>query len=231
MRGDCGYGNEKFMTELEARALPYMLKLRHTPKVKALVRDVLYQSDGWVDCGEGWEAAEAQIKLSGWSRTRRLVIVRESPAVAPVEAQKRRRRDPFDSSLRDQQGRRLDAPSPAPWSGRIAVLVTSLDERVYPTVCMPKQYRDRGDAEPERSGDSQPQAARRASAARQNNYDELKNQWGWCGLLRAAPRRSPLRFTAGQPYGWLSRCYRFQRYSSTGGGGPPQKPSAAAGSE
>ena len=160
VRGDCGYGNENIMAQLEERELPYLLKLRHTPKVKALVRDVLAQSQGWVDCGEGWEAAEARIKLGGWRKERRVVIVREAPAIAPVGEQKRRRRDPFE--LRDKEGKSIVAESPAPWSGRIAVLVSSLDPRSYPTLCMPKQYRDRGDAE--------------------NNYDELKNQWGWCGF-------------------------------------------------
>ncbi len=48
-RGDCGYGSEKMMSEFEARELPYLLKLRHTPKVKELVRDHLRQSGGWVD--------------------------------------------------------------------------------------------------------------------------------------------------------------------------------------
>ncbi len=66
------------MTDLEARGLPYLLKLRHTPKVKALVRDVLGKSEGWLDWGEGWDATEAKIKLSGWSQERRVVIVRES---------------------------------------------------------------------------------------------------------------------------------------------------------
>lgn len=112
-----------------------------------------------MDCGEGWEAAEARIKLSALSKERRVVIIREAPAIAPVGEQKRRRRDPFE--LRDKEGQSLIAESPAPWSGRIAVLVSSLDEHAFPTMCMPKQYRDRGDAE--------------------NNCDELKNQWGWCG--------------------------------------------------
>jgi len=43
VRGDCGYDNEKIMTQFEERCLPYLLKLRHTTKVKALVRDVLGQ--------------------------------------------------------------------------------------------------------------------------------------------------------------------------------------------
>ncbi len=188
VRGDCGYGNEGFMNELEQRGLPYLLKLRHTAKVKALVRDVLSRSEGWVDCGDGWEAAEAQIKLSGWSRTRRVVVVREKPAIAPVGEQKRRRRDPY--ALRDKQGQCMEGHSPAPWSGRIAVLVSSLDARSFPTLCMPKQYRDRGDAE--------------------NNYDELKNQWGWCGYTtqKLAPSRIMASLVA-LFYNWWNLYARF----------------------
>jgi len=188
VRGDCGYGNETIMAQFEERSLPYLLKLRHTAKVKALVRDVLGHSEGWVDCGQGWEAAEAKIKLGGWSKERRVIIVREAPALAPVGEHKRRRRDPFE--LRDKQGQSIGTDSPAPWSGRIAVLVSSLDERSYPTLCMPKQYRDRGDAE--------------------NNYDELKNQWGWCGYT--TQKLSPSRIMANLIalfYNWWNLYIRF----------------------
>jgi hypothetical protein len=41
-----------------------------------------------VDCGEGWEAAEATIKLGGWSRERRVVVVREAPSIGPAGEQK-----------------------------------------------------------------------------------------------------------------------------------------------
>ena len=188
VRGDCGYGSEKIMNGFEARGLPYLLKLRHTTKVKALVCDLLRQCDGWQDCGEGWEAAEATIKLGGWTRERRVVIVREAPATAPVGEQKRRRRDPFE--LCGSQGERLEDQSVATWSGRIAVLITSLDKVAYPTLCMPKQYRDRGDAE--------------------NNYDELKNQWGWCGYTthKLAPSRIMANLIA-LFYNWWNLYVRF----------------------
>jgi hypothetical protein len=58
--------------------LPYLFKLRHTAKVKTPVRKVLPCGEGWLDSGEGWEAAEARIRLGGWSRERRVVIVRKS---------------------------------------------------------------------------------------------------------------------------------------------------------
>ncbi len=188
-RGDCGYGSEKIMGEFEERSLPYLLKLRHTARVKELVRELMSQSQGWQDSGQGWEAAEATLKLGGWTRSRRVVLVREAPAVAPVGEKARRRRDPFE--LRGSQGQRLDEePVSAPWSGRIAVLITSLDGVAYPTTAMPRLYRERGDAE--------------------NSYDELKNQWGWSGY--STQKLAPTRIMANLIalfYNWWNLYTRF----------------------
>jgi hypothetical protein len=188
-RGDCGYGSEKILLEFEERALPYLCKLRHTPKVKQLVRELMGQSHGWICCVDGWEAAEATIKLSGWSRARRVVVVREAPAKAPVGPQARRRRDPF--ALRGPEGQGLaEEPCRAPWSGRIAVLVSSLDPLAYPTTAMPRLYRERADAE--------------------NGYDELKNQWGWSGYStqKLAPSRIMANLIA-LFYNWWNLYARF----------------------
>ena len=111
---------------------------------------------------------EASLKLSGWSRERRVVLVREIPAIAPVGEQARRRRNHLQAGLpgsADWKG------TPAPWAGRIAVLVTTLDAQAYPAVCLARLYRERADAE--------------------NIYDELKNQWGWNGFTtqKLAPCR------------------------------------------
>jgi hypothetical protein len=72
---------------------------------------------------------------------------------------------------------------PAPWAGKIAVLVTTLDETAYPATALARLYRERADAE--------------------NIYDELKNQWGWNGLPGAAA--PALRAACGR----LSRSARF----------------------
>ena len=188
VRGDCGYGNEKVMVEFEMRQLPYLFKLRHTPKVKNLIRAVLSHGKGWKEAGAGWQAAEASLLLSGWSRTRRVILVREAPAVAPVGAQARRRRDPF--ALPGTQSQNWLQINAAPWSGRIAVLVTALDERAYPTESMPRLYRERADCE--------------------NGYDELKNQWGWNGYTtqKLAPSRIMANLVA-LFYNWWNLYVRF----------------------
>jgi hypothetical protein len=168
-RGDCGYGNERTMLEFEVRGLPYLFKLRHSPKVKGLVKRLMASGARWQDAGDGWEAIEARLRLGAWSRERRVVLVREKPAVAPAGDNARRRRD-HQQALPGASGEGWEGQA-APWCGRIAVLVTSLDGEAFPTPCMPRLYRERGDAE--------------------NIYDELKNQWGWNGYTtrKLAPCR------------------------------------------
>lgn len=186
-RGDCSYGNERLMLEFEAKGLPYLFKLSHSPRVKELVRDSLGRKAGWREAGDGWQAMEAELKLGSWSRPRRVVLVRESPAQAPVGEKARRRQDHLDLPMADGQGW---PHSPAPWSGRIAVLVTSLDPSAYPTLAMPRLYRERADAE--------------------NSFDELKNQWGWNGY--ASARLAPCRLMANLIalfYNWWNLYVRF----------------------
>ena len=186
-RGDCSYGNEKVMCEFEQRKLPYLFKQRHTPKVKALVQTCMHSGSDWQETGDGWEAMEAELKLSGWTRTRRVVLVREAPAIAPVGRQARGRRD--HQSLPGAAGEGWDSVA-APWSGKIAVLITSLDERDYPTVVMPRLYRQRADCE--------------------NVFDELKNQWGWGGFTtrKLAPCRLMANLVA-LFYNWWNLYVRF----------------------
>ncbi len=144
--------------EVTGDRLPYLFKLRQTKRVQKLIIKMLQRTSQWVDAGDGWEVIEAQLQLSGWTRKRRVVLAREVPAGAPVPENGRRKKDVFFEGLK---GSDLWCETPAPWSGKIAVLVTSLDEVTFPLQCMARLYRERGDAE--------------------NVYDELKNQWGWGG--------------------------------------------------
>ncbi len=186
-RGDCGYGSEKVMLEFEERGLPYLFKLRHTTKVKELVKTCMRCGSGWQDAGDGWQAMEATLELTGWSRNRRVILVREAPAKAPEGAQARRRRD--HQSLPGTSGADWKG-APAPWSGKIAVLVTSLDPVAWPTTAMPRLYRERADAE--------------------NILDELKNQWGWSGYT--TQKLTPCRLMANLIalfYNWWNLYVRF----------------------
>ena len=189
-RGDCGYGSEGIMLEHEQRGLPYLFKMRHTAKVKELVKRMMRQGALWQDCGDGWQALETTIRLSSWTRERRVVLVRETPSRAPVaQLGKARRGKDRQSTLPHAQGDGWDAQA-TPWSGKIAVLVTSLDPIAYPTTVMPKHYRERADAE--------------------NCFDELKNQWGWGGYTsrKLAPSRLMANLIA-LFYNWWNLYLRF----------------------
>ena len=187
IRGDCAYGVETILLQCEERGVPYLFKLKHTLNVKRLVQTCLRQSH-WEEAGEGWQCLESVLQLKGWSRMRRVILVRESPAVAPVGDQKRRRQNHLEPPLAVGEG--WDA-KPCPWSGRIAVLVASEErEGGFPNAASVKHYRERADAE--------------------NIIDEVKNQWGWCGFMtqKIGPSRIMASFIA-LIYNWWHLYCRF----------------------
>jgi hypothetical protein len=92
IRGDCGYGSDSVMVECEQRGVPHLFKLRHTQKVKTRVKQMMAQGAIWQDCGDGGESIEARLRLGGWKKDRRVVLVREIPAKAPVAQEGERRR-------------------------------------------------------------------------------------------------------------------------------------------
>lgn len=75
VRGDSGYGNEGILLELEARCQPYLLRLRQTANVQRLVAQAFGRTDWSRPDAQGCQMIEGQVRLSGWSRTRRVVIV------------------------------------------------------------------------------------------------------------------------------------------------------------
>jgi len=75
LRGDKGFGNEKIMRVAELRALAYLFKLRLTANVRRAIERLSQQSE-WVDSGQGWQAKETQVRLKGWSRQRRIIVLR-----------------------------------------------------------------------------------------------------------------------------------------------------------
>jgi hypothetical protein len=84
----------------------------------------------------------------GWSKERRIILVRESAARAPVKQLGKPRRDKDrQSHLPQATGEGWEACA-TPWSGKIAVLVSSLDEQTYPVTAtaMPRQSRERASA-------------------------------------------------------------------------------------
>lgn len=82
VRADNGFFDGKFLDFLEEKELPYLVKARMTRNVKMAVLGV---SD-WVRVGKGIEVAESRIKLLGWSRERRLVVIRQEVATKETKA-------------------------------------------------------------------------------------------------------------------------------------------------
>ena len=134
LRGDSGFGNEGVMREAEARRLPYLFKLRLTKNVRRMI-EKLASAREWVDAGQGFWAKESPVRLEGWSRARRAIVLR------------RRLTDAVGLSHDDESG----APQlsfveigEATEVYEYSVLVTSLDEAAD---TFGQLYRDRGDEE------------------------------------------------------------------------------------
>ena len=75
VRGDNAFGNEQVMTEMEAIEQSYLFKLRQTSGVKRLIERQWSRHD-WEDVGQGFDATEGELRLTGWSRARRVVVLR-----------------------------------------------------------------------------------------------------------------------------------------------------------
>jgi hypothetical protein len=53
----------------------YLFKLRLTSGVNKSI-ERLMRGTHWCDAGQGWQGAETSLRLSGWSRSRRAVVLR-----------------------------------------------------------------------------------------------------------------------------------------------------------
>ena len=77
VRGDCGFGNDPFIVQLETRNQPYLFKLRQTKGIHKLLQRQ-FQREDWTLPGpadQGLRAVEDTVKLSGWDVSRRVVIL------------------------------------------------------------------------------------------------------------------------------------------------------------
>ena len=178
VRGDCDWGTERMMAAAEKRKIPYLFKLKQHPKVKQLIKQAFSRED-WVPAGQGWKGVEAELLLMGWSRPRRVIVLRRCiPDERLLEESKRlAERTPDQQLALGFVEMVKDGPL-----YEYAVLVTSLPDEI---LALGQHYRDRSDAE--------------------NNFDELKNQWGWSGFTTHDLKRCQImaRIIA-QGYNWWS---------------------------
>jgi hypothetical protein len=158
---DAGFGNEPIMREAERRGVAYLFKLRLTANVKRMIARLSTQNV-WINAGQGFEAKESTVRLEGWSRQRRAIVLR------------RRVRGVLATSVTDGHGQQKLSFVEVGVNADVyeySVLATSLDsdpgriasrDPMEDLSAFGQLYRDRGDGE--------------------NIFDELKDQWGWGGL-------------------------------------------------
>ena len=172
LRGDSHWGSEKAMVGAEERKIDYVFKLRQSANVKRLIGQVFTKLE-WEDAGQGWQGRDEVLQLSGWTKKRRVVVLRRQlrnkPETEVITEGKKRGKAKASKQMK------LDLPE-LKYQGieyEFAVLVSSLTDEVR---TMAQHYRDRGDVE--------------------NNFDELKNQWGWAGFTTQDRKRC-------QMMGWI----------------------------
>jgi len=178
IRGDCEWGNDPAMTELEDMGKDYLFKLKRSQGVKALIGQVHGQGE-WTRFNDEWELKESQLTLQGWRRSRRVVIVRRRLA-----------KDRLIGVEYQQGGQQELAFVEGPEDMRLfeySILVTSLPDEL---VTLMGHYRDRADCE--------------------NNFDEIKNQWGWGGFVTQQLQTSQIMArTVALIYNWWNLFVRL----------------------
>ena len=176
VRGDNAFGNDPVMAQMEALAQDYLFKLRQTAGVKRLIKRQWSRQD-WQNVGQGFDAVEATLRLSGWSRARRVVVMRRAVKDSLLAEEKTE-----GKRAKRQQSLHFADPLQPVKLWEYAVLVTNTD---YALEAIGQLYRDRADCE--------------------NGFDELKNQWGWGGYTTQDLERCNLSARAvALIYNWWS---------------------------
>lgn len=131
IRGDIFLGNEGFLAAAESRFAHYLTKLRLTANVKRLIERLFFGTT-WVDAGHGYEGAESELKLDGWTRSRRVIVTRRLIKDNIVLTDDNQMNFAFIDTA--ETARRYE----------YAVLVTDLSYDIH---AIAQLYRDRADAE------------------------------------------------------------------------------------
>ncbi len=135
IRGDCDWGNDPVMSELEEMEQHYLFKLKRSKRVKELISKV-HGLGQWTRFNHEWELKESALQLYGWEKARRVIISR--------------RRLPKESligveyKIGEQQELALVAGPEDLRLYEYSVLVTNLEDEL---VTLMQHYRDRADCE------------------------------------------------------------------------------------
>jgi hypothetical protein len=182
VRGDCGYGVEDIIDVCEQRSLSYLLRLRKTANVKRLI-ERLFRREDWTratEASQGWQAIEDELRLSGWSKARRVVVLRRRIKHDIALTSKKRGQHEANGQLVLALPHDEVQDNAQVWE--YTVLATNA---TYDIAAIGQLYRDRCDCE--------------------NGFDELKNQWGWGGFTTQDMHRSQVTARAvALVYNWWS---------------------------
>ena len=134
VRGDCAFGNEPFIKDLEERAQPYLFKIKQTAGVKKLLTRLFRRAD-WMapkSADQGWWAIEDTLQLAGWEKPRRVVALRRAI------------RQDIALTQKDAAQYELLLPDESIQAWEYAVLITNTHYEVH---AIAQLYRDRADCE------------------------------------------------------------------------------------
>ena len=183
VRGDCAFGSEGEMSALEAIGQPYLFKLRQSAGVKTLIKRQWTRCD-WGSVGQGWEACEDVLRLTGWTQSRRVIVmrrVRKLDLIVEVKGEVKRGGRGKGKDAAQAELHFIDENEPVK-SWEYAVLVCNAHNELQN---IGQLYRDRADCE--------------------NGFDEIKNQWGWGGYSTHDIERCALSARAvALVYNWWS---------------------------
>src|SRR5689334_16770662 len=128
------WAGEATTCEAERRCLPYLFRLRLTRNVVRAIERAM-TVEGRQPARQGWEGQAVQLRLVGWSRHRRVVLLRRK-LDHPMAIEE------CDAAGQQRLGFASVDPHRKVWE--FAALVTSLDSEF---LSLGQLYRDHGDAE------------------------------------------------------------------------------------
>jgi len=134
IRGDCAFGNEKVLSPLERLGSNYLFKVKLTKKAKNLSQFMSKNSNNWVDAGQGWEGVASSLQLTGWTKERRVIILRR----------KLKEKKPKKMKKEEQLNFPFIAFMPDSDQYEFAMLITTLEMEIF---TIAQLYRDRATSE------------------------------------------------------------------------------------
>jgi hypothetical protein len=135
VRGDCDWGSDAIMSDLEERNQDYLFKIKKSKHVKELINKH-HCLGQWTRFKKGWEVKEDELQCQSWDSARRVVIVRR--CLEKSNALLIEKKEPEQTALAF-----VDEPEDIRLY-EYSVLVTSLD---CDAITIVQHYRDRADCE------------------------------------------------------------------------------------